>query len=622
MLVIWRRIRARIRDAGRHHLALVRRSTLTRTTFIGITGSAAKTTTKTLSAGILSVHGRCVTSPGSANEHFDIEWTILKTTRRHRFCVVEAGAPEPGYLDKSLRVIRPQIAVLTLIAREHYSAYHSIEAIAAEKSKILEVLPEGGIAILNIDDPLIRSIGERRSGKTIWVGRDEGATIRLLDSQSRWPDPLALRIRFDNTDYELPTRLHGTHLALPVLSALGVAVAAGLRFADAIHALARIEPLQGRMQIEHAEGVVFVRDDWKAPHWSFHAPLEFMRSARAPRKIVVIGSISDSPRSPSQRYAWAAKQALEVAELVVLIGTKSLSALKSNAPAGDRSVRAFLSVREAAQFLKAELRGGDLVLLKGTNPQDHLVRLLLDRQRPVQCWEMACRRKEFCGSCPRLYAPAAAMPPTPSLSAITEVDTGIPTPIRTSTGRAIPIIVGLGNPGSRYRHTLHNVGHRALDALAKSAGSAWQERSEGWVSSAILEGREVTLFKPAVNMNESGAAIRTFLETTASTADDCIVVLDDTDIRLGDVRVKSQGGDSGHKGMRSIITALRTDAIPRIRIGVRPPGDSQRADELVLQRLSAEEETTLAEGLNKANAAIREIIRNAFPQAVGLAENQ
>ncbi|MGB8434733.1 MAG: aminoacyl-tRNA hydrolase [Burkholderiales bacterium] len=612
---VLRSARARICDVGRHHLALLHRRRLTHTTFIGITGTAGKTTTKNLSAEILSAHGRCHKTPGSANEHYDIEWTVLRTTRQHRFCVVEAGAPEPGYLDRALRVIRPHIGVLTLIAREHYSAYRSLEAIAAEKSKLLAALPSNGIAVLNIDDPIVRSIGERLSRRVIWIGQNANATIRLLETHSRWPDPLTLRIRFEEVDYEVPTQLHGTQLALSVLSALGVGVAAGLRFADAIHALALIEPLQGRMQVETADGVAFIRDDWKAPQWSFQAPLEFLRSARAQRKVAIIGSISDSPKSPSQRYAWAAKQALEVADLVVLIGAKSSSALKSSAAQEGRSLRTFTSIRDAAQFLKAELRNGDLVLLKGTNLQDHLVRLILDRKRPVQCWETSCGRKEFCGSCPRLYAPAAAMdanpPPSSSRAVGTIASEAVPLPC------PLPIIVGLGNPGSRYRHTLHNVGHRALDALATSAESVWQQESDGWVTSALVDGREVTLFKPGVSVNDSGEAIRRFLAKRACTAEDCIVVLDDTDIRLGEVRAKRHGGDAGHKGMRSIIAALGTDAIPRIRIGVRPPGASRRANELVLERFSRDDEQSLAQGLDKADVAIREMIRMAFAHGSG-----
>ncbi len=552
--------------------------------------------------------GPCQSSPGSANEHYDVEWTVLKTTRRHRFCVVEAGAAGPGYLDRSLRVIRPHIGVLTLVEREHYSAFRSKEAIAAEKAKLIAALPADGVAVLNIDDPLVRAIGAQHAGRIVWIGTGENATIRLLASTSIWPDPLSLQVRFDGVEYEIRTRLHGSHLALPVLAALGVAVAAGMPFADAVRALATIEPIQGRMQIESSDdGVTFVRDDWKAPHWSFQAPLDFMRDARARRKVVVIGTISDSSKSPGERHVWAARQALEVADLVVLVGGPS-RALRSSGAGQDPALHIFATLHDAALYLRTELRAGDLVLLKGTNQQDHLVRLLLDRQRPVQCWDMACGRNQFCGTCARLYAPVdepAFAPPAAFAN--------LPAP---RPRRAFPIIVGLGNPGHDFQRTRHNVGQRVLDAIVEGAGATWQHDAEGVVCALVLEGRAVTLFKPRVNVNDTGPVMRQMLDRASGTADDCIVVLDDMDIPLGHVRVKHQSGDAGHKGMRSIIASLGTDAIVRVRVGVRSQGDTRPAKELVLKAFSTAEETTLAPGLGKAEDAIRELMRSRVDQPV------
>ncbi len=221
-------VRWRVRDRGRHYAARLNRRRLTGTTFIGITGSAGKTTTKELVRAILAAGDRCHGVDGSSNDHEYVDRLVLAARRRHRYCVVEISATAPGYLDRSIRAVRPQIGVLTAIAAEHCTAFRSLEATAAEKRKLVDTLPRNGTAVLNIDDPLVRAIGERREGPTIWVGSHEQATIRLLEASSIWPAPLSLRIRFDGAEHVVHTRLHGTHLALPVICALGVGVATGI----------------------------------------------------------------------------------------------------------------------------------------------------------------------------------------------------------------------------------------------------------------------------------------------------------------------------------------------------------------------------------------------------------
>ncbi len=588
-----RTLRSHARGAARHWATRLHRAMLPRVRFIAVTGSAGKTTTKSLAATILSSRAPCMSSSGTGNEHYDVEHTILATTRRHACCIVEVSAGRPGYIDRSIRALRPEIGVLTMIAREHFSAFGSSEAIAAEKGKLIAALPAHGTAVLNIDDPLVRSIGERFGGRIIWVGTDEGATLRLLEANSCWPDPLTLRVLFEQRTYEIRTRLHGNHQALAVLCALGIALAAGLSIDEAIAALTLAEPMQARMQIERTEdGVAFVRDDWKAPQWSFGAPLEFMRAARAKRKVAVIGTISDSPKSPSQRYAFAARQALEVAEMVVLVGVDARAALKTGAGDG-RSLHAFARIDDAARFLKDELRAGDLVLLKGTNKQDHLVRLVLDRDRPVRCWRTDCGRAEFCAACELLDVPSGLHGDAAAVA---------------SPGSS-PLIVGLGNPQARYEGTPHNVGYLVVDRLARAAGGRWEAQPEGLVSTASLDGIVITLLKPAAAMNLSGAPVQRFLARTGRSAAECIVVHDDMDFELGVARAKRNGGDGGHKGVRSIIAALGTDEVARVRVGVRRPGDSRKAMDLVLAGFSSADQAVLAPGLERADAALRDLLR-------------
>lgn len=390
----------------RFGLALVHSRKLKKVCFVGITGSAGKTTAKDLSAHILRSVGKCYSTPSSLNYPDGIAKILLKVTPRHRFCVLEVSGGTPGEMDRPLRLFTPNIAVLTIVARDHFKAFKSLEAIAREKGKLVSALPADGVAVLNIDDPLVRAIGENCNRQVIWVGEAEGATLRLRSARSSWPEPLTLEVEYKGELYPIRTGFHGKHLALSVLSALGVALAAGVPLSSAITAIAEVKPAEGRMQaVPTEEGVTFLRDDWKAPHWSFAAPLEFMKEATAKRKILVIGTLSDYSQSASKLYPKVARQALEVGDIVIFVGSHALRASKARRDANNENLHTFTDIDEAATFLNALLEPGDLVLLKGSNKADHLVRLMHNWQKPINCWLSRCGVQNFCGDCPALYAP-------------------------------------------------------------------------------------------------------------------------------------------------------------------------------------------------------------------------
>jgi UDP-N-acetylmuramyl pentapeptide synthase len=394
----------------RYWLAERHRRKLNHVTFIGITGSAGKSTTTDLTAAIFSVFGPCQYTRGF-NRAEAIIGRIWHTNKAHRYCVAEIAASGPGTLEMSARLFKPDIAVVTLIGRDHYSAFKSLEATAAEKERLVLALSPQGTAVLNIDDPLVRSMGERCNRRIIWFGEGAGATLRLREARSRWPAPLTLLFDYQGKTYEVPTQLHGTHMAIPVLASLGVALAADLSLEKAIQAVSKVQPPDGRMQeVTGNDGVVFIRDDWKAPHWSLGAPLDFLQTARADRKVAVIGTISDSSVDAAKKYKKVCRQIRDIADLVVFVGPHAHRALRARKDESDTAIQGFSSIRDAADYLQSELRRGDLVLLKGSHRADHLVRLIVNRVTPILCWKNKCDLQIFCDTCPELYKSSTRFP--------------------------------------------------------------------------------------------------------------------------------------------------------------------------------------------------------------------
>lgn len=358
--------------------ATLHRRRLAQVTFIGVTGSCGKTTTKELIGAALSTELRGRKSPGEGNGLPVVAKTILRTTSRDAFCVVEVAAgPSPGRVARTTEMLRPNIAVVTTIGGDHFATFRTLDATAAEKRALVRGTALDGTAVLNADDPRVLAMAEGFGGRVITFGRSPGSMLRAHDVRSSWPEPLSFTLEHEGRLLRVSTRLFGKHWVTCALAALAVAIAMGVRLERAVDALGRFDPLPKRMRPVWRDGITFIQDHVKAPFWSLDAALEFLAEAAASRKVAVIGTLSDYPGSASRKYVRVARQALEIADEVVFAGPNARWALKARKYAGARPLHAFPAVPEAAEYLRSSLREGDLVLVKGSGDADRLERVVL-----------------------------------------------------------------------------------------------------------------------------------------------------------------------------------------------------------------------------------------------------
>ena len=359
-------------DAGLAAAAFHRRR-LNDVSFVGVTGSCGKTTTKELIAAVIgaSLAGR--KSPATRNSLTAVGKTVLRTTASDAFCVVEIAAWEPGSVARAARVLAPNIAVVTNIGTDHRQAFRTLEAIAAEKVQLLDAVMAGGTAVLNVDDERVSAMARGFRGDVITYGRSSEATLRAESVRSRWPERLSFTLRAGERSHAVRTRLCGEHWITSALATLGVAAAMNLPLELAADALAAVEPPPARMSPVVMNGVTFIRDDVKAPLWTMDAAFAFLAQARVARKLAVIGTISDYFGSTTRAYRRAAEGALAVADEVLFVGPNARRAL--NARGDGLPLHAFETVDGAVAHLRANLRRHDLVLVKGSET-DRLARIL------------------------------------------------------------------------------------------------------------------------------------------------------------------------------------------------------------------------------------------------------
>ena len=167
------------------------------------------------------------------------------------------------------------------------------------------------------------------------------------------------------------------------------------------------------------------------------------------------------------------------------------------------------------------------------------------------------------------------------------------------------LIVGLGNIGSEYAGTRHNIGFRVLDALAKASNLVFEDKRYGAVASLSMKGQQLVLLKPSTYMNLSGNAVRYWMNKENIPLERLLVVVDDLSLPFGALRMKPSGSDGGHNGLKHIASVLGTQAYARLRFGIG--NDFPRGGQIdyVLGHFSEEDLKTMDERVELAGEMIK-----------------
>lgn len=172
------------------------------------------------------------------------------------------------------------------------------------------------------------------------------------------------------------------------------------------------------------------------------------------------------------------------------------------------------------------------------------------------------------------------------------------------------LIVGLGNPGPKYAQTRHNVGFLFVDELARSKGATFRTEAKfhGEVCKLHLDGHELWLLKPSTFMNRSGQAVAALARFYKIPPESTLVVHDELDIPVGQLRLKKSGGHGGHNGLRDIISQFGSRDFLRLRIGIDHPGHASEVSNYVLSKASADDQITIEAAVDEALRALPQIL--------------
>ncbi|WP_216207850.1 UDP-N-acetylmuramoyl-tripeptide--D-alanyl-D-alanine ligase [Amycolatopsis aidingensis] len=341
-------------------------------TVIGVTGSSGKTSTKDLIAQLLEPLGPTVAPPGSFNNELGHPWTALRADAQTRHLVLELSARGPGHIAQLAAVAPPRIGVVLNVGSAHVGEFGSREGIARTKGELVEALPPEGLAVLNLDDPLVAAMAGRTRARVVGVGEHPDAQVRAaevtLDEQAR----PAFRLVTPQGEAAVRLPLHGEHQIGNALAAAAVALELGSGVHEVAARLSAVQRRsQRRMEVGTSpDGITVLNDSYNANPESVRAGLKALASMSSGRRswavLGVMGELgADSVHAHDEIGRLAVR--LNINRLVV-VGEDAAAMHQGASHEGSWGEESVLvpDADAAIALLRDELRAGDVVLVKAS----------------------------------------------------------------------------------------------------------------------------------------------------------------------------------------------------------------------------------------------------------------
>ena len=344
---------------------------------VAVTGSVGKTTTKEALRHALAPSGAVHASAASFNNHWGVPLSLARMPAQTRFGVFEIGMNHPGEIRPLVKLVRPHVAIVTLIAPAHLGHFRDLGEIAAAKAEIFEGVVPDGTAVLNADDPhfgaLARMAGEAGVGHVATFGEAAGADFRLTEFTPS-PDGAHLRARIDGADIDMPMASAGRHIAQNLLAVLGSLVLVGADLPAGVAALSGWRAGKGRgarhaVTLPSGSAITLIDESYNANPASMRAAVAVLQSSRPGpegRRIAVLGDMLELGQQAAALHG-ELREPLAAAgvDKVFLVGD-AMKAL-DDALDGTLACEWHESRSELEASLLKDLREGDVVMIKASN---------------------------------------------------------------------------------------------------------------------------------------------------------------------------------------------------------------------------------------------------------------
>jgi UDP-N-acetylmuramoyl-tripeptide--D-alanyl-D-alanine ligase len=337
---------------------------------VGITGSVGKSTTKELTAEILSKKYRTLKNIGNLNNEIGLPLSLLRLTKGYQCAVLEMGFYVPGEIAFLCDLALPQVGIVTNVGMVHAERAGSKEEIAKGKSELVQALPPApeGTAILNNDDPLVKAMKKVTRARTLMYGLDPSSNLWADEIESHGLRGIEFNLHTEEDVYHIHVPMIGQHSVHTILRAAAAGMVEGLSWTEIIAGLQESHSQLRLVAVHSRNGALILDDTYNASPESTLAALSLLSELEG-RKIAILGDMLELGKYEKQGHEKVGYRVAEVADELIAVGKLGKiiadAALAGGLPA--KSVHWFSDVNEVIDLLNQKLTEKDVALIKGSH---------------------------------------------------------------------------------------------------------------------------------------------------------------------------------------------------------------------------------------------------------------
>lgn len=335
---------------------------------VAITGSAGKTTTKEMLAGILERVGPGLKTAGNFNNLIGLPLTLLRLEKNHQWAVLEMGTSALGEIERLTEIAQPTIGVITNIGAAHLETLHGLDGVSRAKGELFAGL-RGGAAIVNLDDSRVAALPIANGVKRVTYGLSEQADIRALNI-SEDNDKVSFNLTNGQWTERVQLSISGRHNIPNALAAAAAALEMSVSIQHIADGLSAFVPVPGRMNLYPLPcGGLLLDDSYNSNPLSASAALEALAALKGQgRRLAVLGTMLELGENSVALHAQLGTKAAKVVDLLIGVGCFSESLCQGAVEAGlavHKTVQ-LENAQQAIDYLQAQQRPGDRILIKGS----------------------------------------------------------------------------------------------------------------------------------------------------------------------------------------------------------------------------------------------------------------